>query len=82
MAAGKNMVVTVYTRKHCHLCDDAVETLSRYGLSVTQIDIDADPALADRYNECVPVVWINGKERFRGYVSEVLLRRFMARHGV
>jgi hypothetical protein len=42
------------------------------------IDIDGDPALQKQFNECVPVVEINGKVRFRGRVNEVLLLRLLA----
>jgi hypothetical protein len=59
------------------LCDDAADLLRRYGLHPTLIDIDTDPQLAAQYNECVPVVVIDGKERFRGRVNEVLLRRLL-----
>ncbi len=41
------------------------------------IDIDADPALVAKFNECVPVVEIDGKIRFRGRVNEVLLERLL-----
>jgi glutaredoxin len=72
------MQVTLYTRAGCHLCDDAKAILERYGLTVEPIDIDADPQLQAKYNECVPVVVIDGRERFRGRVNEVLLRRLLA----
>ena len=32
-----------------------------------------------RYDQCVPVVEIDGQERFRGRVNEVLLRRLLQR---
>jgi glutaredoxin len=69
--------VRLYTRQGCHLCDDAKAILLRYGLSPQEIDIDADPQLQGRYNTCVPVVEIDGKERFRGRVDEILLRRLL-----
>lgn len=65
----------LYTRRGCHLCDDAREVLERHGYSVEPVDIDADPELLARYNHEVPVVWIDGQERFRGRVNEVLLKR-------
>ncbi len=68
----------LYTRKGCHLCDDAYDLLVRHGLTPESIDIDADPELVEKYNECVPVVVIDGRERFRGRVNEVLLRRLLA----
>jgi glutaredoxin len=70
--------VTVYTRVGCHLCDEAKELLERYGLEPELIDIDADPQLRERYTTCVPVVLIDGKERFRGRVNEFPLRRLLS----
>ena len=31
------------------------------------------------YNECVPVVFVDGRERFRGRIDPVLLRRLLHR---
>lgn len=70
--------VQLYTRRGCHLCDEAKETLERHGLAPREIDIDGDPALVERYTNCVPVVVIDGKERFRGRIDERLLRRLLA----
>ena len=70
--------VILYTRRGCHLCDDAFQVLTRYGIQPRLIDIDAHADLHDRYNECVPVVEIDGQERFRGRINEVLLRRLLA----
>jgi glutaredoxin len=70
--------VTIYTRRGCHLCEEAEALLVRHGLRPALVDIDADPALRERYTDCVPVVEIDGKERFRGRVNEVLLKRLLA----
>ena len=67
----------LYTRAGCHLCDEARELLVRHGLRPESVDIDADPELRARYDTCVPVVVIDGVERFRGRVNEVLLRRLL-----
>ena len=69
--------VILYTRQGCHLCDEARQTLIRCQLVPRLIDIDEDPELVARYDECVPVVVIDGQERFRGRVNEVLLRRLI-----
>lgn len=69
--------VILYTRAGCHLCEDAEALLARHGLRPELVDIDADPALRARYNTCVPVVVIDGRERFRGRVNEVLLKRIL-----
>jgi glutaredoxin len=70
--------VILYTRKGCHLCDEALAALKRQGLTPQLVDIDADATLCERYNDCVPVVEIDGNERFRGRVNEVLLARLLA----
>jgi len=71
--------VIVYTRKGCHLCDDARELLIRHGVDPTMIDIDENPKLKEEFDTCVPVVSIGGRVRFRGRVNETLLRRILKR---
>ncbi len=71
------MDVVLYTRVGCHLCDDAHALLKKHGLAVETRDIDQNPILQKKYDHCVPVVTINGKERFRGRVNEVLLARIL-----
>jgi glutaredoxin len=70
----------LYTRKGCHLCDEAQALLARYADYLPEavaIDIDEDPELQAEYDECVPVIVFDGRERFRGVVSESLLRRLI-----
>ena len=71
----KPRTAKVYSRNGCHLCEQAEELLRRYDFQVETVDVDQDPELKGRYGQCVPVVVIDGRERFRGRVSEVLLRR-------
>ena len=72
----------IYSRAGCHLCDAAIALLDRYRatgrLELEVVDIDGDPALRERYDQLVPVVVIDGVERFRGRVNEVLLGRLLA----
>jgi hypothetical protein len=75
--AGRHRVV-LYTRAGCHLCDEARDTLAAQQgriASLTEVDIDGDPSLVERFSTCVPVVEIDGKVRFRGRVNRILLRR-------
>lgn len=70
----------VYSRDGCHLCDEAVELLQGYSAwlpPIQEIDIDAEPNLQQRFNTEVPVVECDGKIRFKGNVSELLLRRLI-----
>jgi glutaredoxin len=76
--AGPRRVV-MYTRRGCHLCDDAHGLLkqarARHGFTLEIIDVDLDPALVAQYGAAVPVVAIDGRVRFRGRINLVLLRR-------
>jgi len=69
--------VVLYTRDGCHLCEVAEQMLIEHGLKPLLVDIDAQPELKNRFDECVPVVEIDGKIRFRGRVDAVLLRRLL-----
>lgn len=71
------MNVILYTRKGCHLCDDALRLLQSHGLKPELQDIDVVEELHERFNVCVPVVEIDGKIRFRGKVDPVLLKRLL-----
>jgi glutaredoxin len=69
----------MYTRRDCHLCDNAWSLLcahqKRRGFALEKIDVDCDAQLVKEYGDCVPVVLVNGQVRFRGLVNEVLLTR-------
>lgn len=70
--------VVVYTRDDCPLCDEAKSTLMNYTEFIpppVEVDVSADPDLVDRFGDKIPVVEIDGEVRFKGRVSEVLLRR-------
>jgi glutaredoxin len=73
--------VLFYTRHGCHLCEEAWEVVTaaqkKHGFTLARIDIDTDPALTTAHGECVPVVAIDGKVRFRGRVNAVLLERMV-----
>jgi hypothetical protein len=73
--------LVLYTRTGCHLCDEARATLNKYAVylpPIVEVDIDDNPALVAQFSTCVPVVEFDGKVRFRGRVSELLLRRLIA----
>ena len=57
-------VVTVYSRKNCHLCDVAVESLesvqAELDFTIEKIYIDGDNDLTSKYGEEVPVIHIDG----------------------
>lgn len=57
--------MTLYTRAGCHLCEEAkaqmAPLLRECGARLREVDIDADPALRERYTNDVPVVFLGGK---------------------
>lgn len=69
--------VVLYTRVGCHLCDDARELLVRHGLRPRLVDVDLDERLTAEHGNCVPVVEIDGRVRFRGRVNALLLQRLL-----
>ena len=61
--------VVVYGREDCHLCERARETVAAVAadcrdVSVDHADVDADPALRERYGDRVPVVAVDGEDAF------------------
>ena len=78
------MTVTLYTRRGCHLCDQAksaIESARRQAaFDYEEFDIDADPRLRQLYNEEVPVIAIDGRKAFKyRLTAEELVRRLVAR---
>jgi glutaredoxin len=77
-SAGAPAVVTVYSRRDCHLCVEAMAALERLqgqlGFAVRELDIDADEQLQRAYFERVPVIALDGEELFDFYIDETLLR--------
>ena len=78
------MKVTLYTRRDCHLCDDAKRAIdaarAQAAFEYEELDIDSDPGLLRLYNEEVPVVAIDGVKAFKYRLSaQDLLRKLAAR---
>ena len=58
-------LVTIYSRKECHLCEEALSILEKLKIElkfeITEIFIDGDENLEKLYGEQVPVTLINGE---------------------
>ena len=63
----------------CHLCDDARAVLERVGATFAQVDITTDDALHATYLERIPVVVLDGVERFELFVDEPALTRLLSK---
>jgi len=66
--------VVLYSRKGCHLCDVAKETLTklhrRGGFTLQEMDVDSDEQLRRQFTDEVPVVFIDGRKAFKYRVDE------------
>jgi hypothetical protein len=51
--------------------------LQRHGITARKVDIDSDEALQEKYDTVIPVVSFDGRDRFRGRISDVLLKRLL-----
>ena len=59
------VLVTIYSRSGCHLCDVALSEIekfkSEFDFNIEKILIDENLELEKKYGEEVPVILINGK---------------------
>ena len=80
------MHFTLYSRSWCHLCEDMLAALrnfmekERLACSIDVIDVDADPALVERFDELVPVLYgddLAGPELCHYFLDEAALRHHL-----
>ena len=82
-AAVNPLLITLYTRAGCHLCDEAkaqmVPLLREFGATLREIDIDQDLALRALYDYEVPVIFLGEKKIAKHRVDLAQLRRQLER---
>jgi thiol-disulfide isomerase/thioredoxin len=70
--------VTLYGKKECCLCDEAMEVLQRVNASVPfdieKIDVSSNPELLEKFGLKIPVIFVDGAEAFKYRVNEGKLR--------
>ncbi|HOL64514.1 MAG TPA: glutaredoxin family protein [Accumulibacter sp.] len=87
MSAGAEAAerrLTLISRTYCHLCSEMAAALKpladEFGFGVDVLDVDADPALEERYDVLVPVLLHAGRElchyvldaaKVRDYLNEI-----------
>jgi len=77
------MVMTIYSRPGCHLCDEMKEVVRRVTASaqppveIEEIDISTDPDLEARYGLEIPVLLVDGKKAAKYRISEGELTRIV-----
>jgi thiol-disulfide isomerase/thioredoxin len=72
----------LYSREYCHLCHDMLAALEdlrgEFGFQVEVIDIDADPALDEKFNDLVPVLEADGRELCRYFIDTAKVREYLS----
>ena len=75
--------MTLYTKAECHLCEEMAAVVAavaaRVRLEVKAVDIAADPALEPRFQDEVPVLFVDGRKAFKYRVTAGALRRRIRR---
>ena len=78
----EKLTFELFGRENCHLCQDMADLLrplsEELGIEVLHVDIDSDPALAEHYNELVPVLVHRGREISRYHLNIEALRAYLA----
>jgi len=69
----------IYSRKECHLCDEAkadvYKVIAGFPVTVEEIDIDSDPDALRAYQYEIPVIVLDGRKLFKYRVDKRKLRK-------
>jgi len=70
--------LTLYSKKECHLCDIAKNELDDLGneiaFLITEVDIEKDPEVFEKYKHLIPVIEMDGKVIFTGRIDREKLK--------
>lgn len=73
--------VVLYSRRGCHLCDEAKRALDKVSsavpFQVEEVDIDRHRFLRKAFSEEVPVLWARGKKICKFRVDPGVFSRFL-----
>jgi glutaredoxin len=73
--------VTLYGKKECCLCDEAMEVLQRVRVSLPfdlqKVDISGNSRLQEEFGLKIPVIFIDGIQAFKYRVNEARLRSML-----
>ncbi len=76
-----SLLVKVYGRKNCHLCDVMLNELEQIrensAFDIEYTDIDSDPELRHHYATLIPVLFINDKEVCRYHLDRQSFMNFL-----
>jgi glutaredoxin len=79
--------ITVMSKPGCHLCEDAIKVIqsivgSPIAVLIEEVDITQDLDLLEKYHDQIPVVLVDGIEKFRYHIDpDALARLFYDEQG-
>lgn len=83
MSTSPEIEVTLYTRKGCHLCDEAkaqmAPLLREFDARLREVDIDADETLRALYDVDVPVIFLGDRKVAKHRLDLAQFRRQLER---
>lgn len=82
--SGKGVLVEIYSKPDCCLCDEAKARLRqlqrRHGFRLQEVNITADPHLFEEYHTRIPLIWVNGRLACKYHVDEQAILARMPAH--
>lgn len=70
----EKLILTLYTKIGCHLCEEMKQQLEflqqSYDFSINFVDIETEPTFKFQYGERIPVLTIGEKEICYAYLDE------------
>jgi thiol-disulfide isomerase/thioredoxin len=83
MPPGAVIVLTLYSRPGCHLCDEMKAIVKRVAaasaspIRIDEIDISTDAGLEALYGLEIPVLLVDGKKAAKYRITEEALQRLL-----
>jgi glutaredoxin len=76
------VLITIYSKPGCHLCDEMKAVVQRAcandtSIVLEEIDISTDPELMRRYEIEIPVLMVDGKKAAKYRITETEIDRIL-----
>ncbi len=77
----RHIQVTIYSKKDCHLCDEAKAVLRdfavEYPLQIEEIDIESEKEVFEKFKHEIPVIFVMGRKSFKYRIDKKKLDRIL-----
>lgn len=79
---GAGLVVEIYSKPDCHLCDEAkaelVRLQRRWPFRLQEVNIAESAQMLEEFGARIPLVWVEGKLACKFRVEEKRMQRALA----